>query len=840
MAMIALLVLVLVGLGFVLPVVAVIVAVHAKRATDSADSRMESLTLRLLSLRKRVENIESAGATPRGGLADNPEKKTTVSPVFETVAKKAAAAINPKERVPTPSAPPSPPRPSSSHSSDQRRSPGSSASWPLTELFVGRKLMGCLGIGFFLLGIAFGLTYAYRQGWLCVTPSIRVSAAVGIGAAMIGSGAWWRGSKRIRFFALLLLGGGIATLYLAGFAGYQIYGLYGRETAGMWLGAVAALGLILSLTADSQLIAFIGTLGAFIMPLLLKTAAPNHLFFIAYTLGVNIPVVMLGLKKDWSKLYNASLAMVFLLALVWSCRYWHISMDKFIGLAMMFWIGLAAEAALLAAFRAGRPKINQTPLSTAFELGRLILSLAALMAVAAILPVDAGWTKNETAKLFIIIGAVGALPTWLAWWRGGWKAPETTALFCAALAFISLAVPIARDGAIVTAFWGFESVALSFTAARSGKRVFNILSALLAVLTLGQGLAYGFEPDIFRMSLFLNQAFLVVLLGAALVHVRCFIPVWFKFGGAGAKCGAILPAAGLCALALYAVNAYFYFNVHEYAAHTAAAGVIGLMLWWRWLAAQSAAAEIVGSDAIEKLSSMIPMAMIMTIVLTAQFKANLPPSPWWHTLWLAESGLLLLALPNFRLRPVAEAVALTAAFKSVCFLGRFICPFHMAEAPPLFLNSATAASVTCIVITIFLAVWHPGKESLTSNRRKFDGVVSLSALTLAIALVWSELDRIDILPGVSSGWASMSVTIFLTVAGVGLCALGLWRRLPWLRLYSFAVMSVGALRLLMALWDLKDPARIFAFVASGIGLLALSLLYHQAAGGIHRRESGND
>ena len=78
-----------------------------------------------------------------------------------------------------------------------------------------------VGIGLLLLGVAFLFKFSVDQGW--ITEPVRVGFAVAIGIVLFVAGLRIHDDRRA--FSQVLLGGSIATFYIAGFAAFQLYAL---------------------------------------------------------------------------------------------------------------------------------------------------------------------------------------------------------------------------------------------------------------------------------------------------------------------------------------------------------------------------------------------------------------------------------------------------------------------------------------------------------------------------------------------------------------------------------------------------------------------------------------
>jgi len=122
-----------------------------------------------------------------------------------------------------------------------------------------------LGVGLLLFGVAFLFRYAIDQNWM--GPVVRVGFGVLLGAGLLGSGIRLSGHRRRS--SQVLIGGGIATLYLTIFSAYQLYDLVGYLVAFTAMVAVTISAFVLSLQQKEAVLALIGVLRGYATPFLL-------------------------------------------------------------------------------------------------------------------------------------------------------------------------------------------------------------------------------------------------------------------------------------------------------------------------------------------------------------------------------------------------------------------------------------------------------------------------------------------------------------------------------------------------------------------------------------------
>jgi len=171
-----------------------------------------------------------------------------------------------------------------------------------------------VGIGLMLFAVVFLFKYSIDQGWL--TPPVRVAFGLALGIALIVMGL--RVFDKKKHFALVLLGGGIATFYITGFAAFQILELVSHPTALAFMVGVTILSFFLSLKQDDAILSVLGALGGLGTPFLLYTGEGNLPGLVTYTCLILAGTVGIYFFKGWRVILWLSVAggwIIFLIGL---------------------------------------------------------------------------------------------------------------------------------------------------------------------------------------------------------------------------------------------------------------------------------------------------------------------------------------------------------------------------------------------------------------------------------------------------------------------------------------------------------------------------------------------
>ena len=155
-----------------------------------------------------------------------------------------------------------------------------------------------IGIGLLLFSVAFLFQYSVDQGWL--TPPIRVAfgLALGVGLACIGL----RVHGHRRWFGQAMLGAASATLYITGFAAFQLFQLVSYPVALAFLVLVTVLTFWAAVRQDEAALALLGALGGLGTPFLLYTEAGTLTGLVTYTCVVLAGTSGIYLLKGWRTL----------------------------------------------------------------------------------------------------------------------------------------------------------------------------------------------------------------------------------------------------------------------------------------------------------------------------------------------------------------------------------------------------------------------------------------------------------------------------------------------------------------------------------------------------------
>ncbi|MDR8393664.1 DUF2339 domain-containing protein [Aliifodinibius sp. S!AR15-10] len=169
--------------------------------------------------------------------------------------------------------------------------------WLPDETTLGKNWLNWLGISLLLLGVAFLFKYSIDQGWLI--PPIRSAFGLAIGFGLLGSGfASVKGTTQRQ----ILLGGGIASFYITGFATFQLYSFISPQIVWIFMVGVTLLSLYLASQHNEMILSVLGTAGGLGTPFMLYSGDGSLQMLILYTCLILSGSGALYLLKAWKPL----------------------------------------------------------------------------------------------------------------------------------------------------------------------------------------------------------------------------------------------------------------------------------------------------------------------------------------------------------------------------------------------------------------------------------------------------------------------------------------------------------------------------------------------------------
>jgi len=368
------------------------------------------------------------------------------------------------------------------------------------------RLLGGIGIGAVIIGIAFFLQYAFANNW--IGPSGRVMIGIVAGLALLAVGQVLR--KKYLTYSDLLMGGGIVVLYLSIFSAHFFFQLMPPFTAGIFMVFVTALGLVISVVNGTLTLGVVSVLGGFATPFMANSGTNEMISLFGYITILNLGVLGVSFFKKWPELIFAAFLGTVINFVVWYASYYgkDLLAPTLVFCFLTFLIFLIASVARAVTEKSNADNLNYFLLGAGAFLFATITYTILNPDYHSIL----GFVAVCIAVVYMLVAFVINKFN-----------PEDRALnvFVPGLAvtFLSLAVPLQFSGPWIAVAWLVESLVLYFIALSMGNRGFQVMGVVVYALGLFNFFFWNF-PDIRGkdFTVFFNSHFVILILAIGIAY----------------------------------------------------------------------------------------------------------------------------------------------------------------------------------------------------------------------------------------------------------------------------------------------------------------------------------
>jgi len=337
-----------------------------------------------------------------------------------------------------------------------------------------------VGVVLSFIGVAFFLKYAIDNELFSLPIEFRLLAVAAGAVVMLVIG--WRLRERLPAYALSLQGGASGILFLTIFAAFRIWDLIPAGMAFVLLVALAAFTGALSVLQKSRWLIILGAVGGFLAPVLASTGQGSHVALFSYYLVLNATILGVAWFRAWRGVNLVGFFFTFVIGIFWGYRYYRpalfASTEPFLVLYFLFYQAIA----ILYALRQPPGKIGLVDGTLVF--GTPVIAFA----------LQAALVRNFEYGLAIsaaVLATFYALTaTWLNRRQGDYLRVLTESFIALAVAFATIAIPLALDARWTSAAWALEGAALVWIATRQNRHLASLAGAALIILG---GLAFSLD-----------------------------------------------------------------------------------------------------------------------------------------------------------------------------------------------------------------------------------------------------------------------------------------------------------------------------------------------------------
>jgi uncharacterized membrane protein len=453
---------------------------------------------RLVVLEKRVRELEwrsrpaesVAGPPATEPVQDEPLPERPVSPWTEFEPNVPEAAAEPGDTALQGLAPgegQAPPAPAAASRRPARTPAGPSLAQRaidrVTAWFTTGNVPVKIGVIVTFIGVSFLLKYAVDHELIVFPIEFRLLAVAAGGLALIVIG--WRLREKTRTYALSLQGGGAGIMFLTIFAAFRIWDLLPALPAFVLLVAMAFFTGALAVLQNARSLAILGIAGGFLAPILASTGQGSHVVLFSYYLVLNAAILGIAWFRAWRELNLLGFVFTFVIGGFWGFQYYRqelwASTQPFLVLHFLFYNAIAVLYAL-----------RQPPEKLGVVDGTLVFGTPVICSA-----LQAALMQGTEYGLAISAAAAAVyyalLATWLFRNRGEYLRLMTESFIALAVAFATLAIPLALDARWTSAAWALEGAALVWVGARQQRQLAKFAGVLLIIASGPAFLEHGWR-----------------------------------------------------------------------------------------------------------------------------------------------------------------------------------------------------------------------------------------------------------------------------------------------------------------------------------------------------------
>jgi uncharacterized membrane protein len=349
------------------------------------------------------------------------------------------------------------------------------------EIKLGQKWLLIVGILTMVFGVGYFLKYSFEQGW--VTPAGRVAMAYVWGIIFVVAGNRFR-KRNFEVFGLSLTGGGIAVLYFATFAAFQIYHLFGQAPSFGIMVLITILAVALAIIYDTKWLGVLGMTGGFLTPILLSTSQDNQIVLMSYMTILNLGLLSIAFSKEWSILNTLGFIFTYLLYSIWYSE--HYTDGKFwpaIIFLNIFFLTYSIAPFAYQFFRERRRELK----------GIVIMSLNSLFAFGYSYAMIRGRFSLPWVSVVSVFYSIVFVSLATVLYKRGAHQRDAFVIFLAkALLFLIITVPLIFSQHWITIFWAAQALSLLWMGTTLNRRSLAGGAYLLLGITLVKFLFYDY------------------------------------------------------------------------------------------------------------------------------------------------------------------------------------------------------------------------------------------------------------------------------------------------------------------------------------------------------------
>ena len=381
---------------------------------------------------------------------------------------------------------------------------------------VSGRILGRIGIAAVIMGMAFFLKYAFDNNW--VSPAGRVMIGILIGICVMALGQFLR--KKYIQYSDLLMGGGLAILYLSIFSSHALYHIVDPMLAFMGMIVVTIIGVAISIINATKTLSSIAFIGGYLAPTLVGVNVLGEFIVFSYITILNAGTLGILLYKKWTNLIIIGFIGSWIIFTGWYLGNYNqeLLFPTLIFIIIQFLIFTASSM-----FRIIVEKIKAT------EIDYFIITTTALSFATICYQLLMPEFEHYVSLGSVLVAGFYIIIALIAYKEN--PSDRTINIFLPGLAvsFLTIAVPIEFDGPWVASWWFVEALVLYVLASTSSSRGFQIMGVVVYFLGLLDMFYYiGSYVRPTNYVVFFNGQFIMIMFSVVTAYFIAF--VYYRYG----------------------------------------------------------------------------------------------------------------------------------------------------------------------------------------------------------------------------------------------------------------------------------------------------------------------
>ncbi|MDP5171162.1 MAG: DUF2339 domain-containing protein [Bacteroidia bacterium] len=747
--------------------------------------RQEDFGREIAALRTDLRNLRS----PSPSLADKPSGSSTLAPLPDLPAAslRAEAPVHRYEKK-----------------AKAKPSRFESINW---EKFVGENLISKIGIVITVIGVAIGAKYSIDNN--LISPLTRIILGYLAGIGLLGAGMYLRATYQS--YSAVLVSGAMATMYFITFAAYNFYGLFPQPIAFSIMVIFTVFTVVAALQYNQVVIAHIGLVGAYAIPLLLSDGSGRIAIFFSYMAILNAGILAVAVKKYWKSLYYIAFGLTWLTMLSWYALDYRSNLHLGLGLTFAIIFFVTFYLTVLAYKLLQNEQFNRS------DIILLLLNSFVFFGLGFAI-IDGADGLDKYLGVFTLANAVVHFGVGYLIYRKNLADKSLFYLVAGlVLVFVTITVPVQLDGNWVTMLWIGEAVLLFWIGRSRGVSTYEKMAyplILLALISLAQDWQIGYSHWIYESEFHQYPIYNIYFLTSMMVLAGLGWIYWF--GQKKEYAHAFKPESKLPILIGFLLGAVVLLVSYT-------SFFLEIQSYWdqRFLASELAIrAGESGNETYRFNYDLRSFSIIWLANYSLLFGSVLAliHQRWIKnpTLGLVSLGGTALALLVFLSQGLYELSELRESYLSQA-LGEY---YHIG----IFHILIRYLSFVFVAIALFSAY-----KTLQKQEPLWKNIFDIVFHSVLLWILCSELIHwMDFLGDAEKQSYKLGISILCGLYALLLIGLGIWKAKQHLRIAAIALFGVTLVKLFFFdIAHMDTITKTIVFVSLGVLLLIISFLYNK-------------